>query len=606
MIFLDTETNLAHNKIWLCVTRKEGIALRWLSPDGLQEYLGDNIVVAHNLIGFDKPVLEEVWNIHIDNDKCIDTLVLSRLYKPDIDVVSIEGSRAPSPHSLEAWGIRLGSHKIAFTDYDAGYSEEMAVYCEQDTALLEKLFYELTTQLNSLGFSARSILLEHAVAFICKQMEDNGFMLDMQKTMGLHAMLAGRMSDIETQMCETFKPTYETLKTPEYWEVVTPDWKEFKAETKGELLQKIKEAGYKAGLIKEAIAGPMRVREHPFNPGSRQQIAERLIELGVKFKKKTEKGNIIVDETVLEGIDLPEAKLVAEYLMIQKRVAQIASWLELVKDDGRVHGRITTNGAVTGRMTHSSPNMGQIPSVGNPYGGECREVWVVPENKVMVGVDLSGIELRCMSHYLQDEGWQHELLNGDVHWKNAQSFGLIPDGTVKDDSNPDHKKARNLSKTLVYAASYGAGAAKIGSIVGANSSQGKKLLDNFINNTPGLAALKKKISKFVSRGHLPGLDGRRVWIRSEHAALNTLLQSAGAIIAKQWLVESHNKYKEHSLNVRLLAVVHDEVVLECLPEQANLVKEITIQAAYDAGVSLGFRCPVGAEGRIGENWRDVH
>jgi hypothetical protein len=200
MIFLDTETNLAHNKIWLCVTRKEGVVTRWLSPDGLQEYLGDSIVVGHNLIGFDKPVLEGVWDIHIDDDKCVDTLVLSRLYKPDIDVVSIEGSRAPSPHSLEAWGIRLGSHKIDFTDYDAGYSEEMAVYCEQDTALLEKLFYELTTQLNSLGFSAQSIILEHSVAFICKQMEDNGFMLDMQKTMGLHAMLAGRMSDIETQM----------------------------------------------------------------------------------------------------------------------------------------------------------------------------------------------------------------------------------------------------------------------------------------------------------------------------------------------------------------------------------------------------------------------
>jgi DNA polymerase I-like protein with 3'-5' exonuclease and polymerase domains len=292
--------------------------------------------------------------------------------------------------------------------------------------------------------------------------------------------------------------------------------------------------------------------------------------------------------------------------MLQKRVAQIGSWLELVKDDGRVHGRVITNGAVTGRMTHSTPNIGQIPNASVSYGLECREMWVVPQNKVMVGVDLSGIELRCMAHYLQDAGWQDELLNGDVHWKNAQSFGLVPVGTIKDDNNPEHKKARNLSKTLVYAASYGAGAAKIGSIVGANSTKGKKLLDNFINNTPGLASLKKKISKFMTKGNLPGLDGRRVWIRSEHAALNTLLQSAGAIIAKQWVIEANNKYKEHSLNVRLLAVVHDEVVLECSPEQADLVKELTIQAAHDAGTSLGFRCPVGAEGRIGKNWKDVH
>jgi DNA polymerase I-like protein with 3'-5' exonuclease and polymerase domains len=280
--------------------------------------------------------------------------------------------------------------------------------------------------------------------------------------------------------------------------------------------------------------------------------------------------------------------------------------MEFVQDDGRVHGRVITNGAVTGRMTHSSPNMGQTPNASVAYGLECRELWVVPEDKVMVGVDLSGIELRCMSHYLQDEGWQHELLNGDVHWKNAQSFGLIPTGTIKDDDNLEHKKARNLSKTLVYAASYGAGAAKIGSIVGSNSSKGKKLLDNFINNTPGLSALKKKISKFMGKGNLPGLDGRRVWIRSEHAALNTLLQSAGAIIAKQWLVEADKKYKEHHLDVRLLAVVHDEVVLECVPEQADLAKELTIQAAQEAGISLGFRCPIGAEGRIGKNWKDVH
>jgi len=211
-----------------------------------------------------------------------------------------------------------------------------------------------------------------------------------------------------------------------------------------------------------------------------------------------------------------------------------------------------------------------------------------------------------MAHYLQDASWQHELLTGDVHWKNAQSFGLVPFGTIRDDNNPEHKKARNLSKTLVYAASYGAGAEKIGNIVGSNSSKGKKLLDNFVNNTPGLAQLKKKISKFISKGHLPGLDGRRVWIRSEHSALNTLLQSAGAIITKQWLVEADKRYKSNLLSVQLLAVVHDEVVLECFPEQADAVKDLTIEAAIAAGEVLGFRCPVNAEGRKGKTWKEVH
>ena len=569
MIFLDIETNTAHNTIWICVTMKDGVVKRHTSPDSLKQVLDGDIVCGHNIIGFDAPVLKKVWGVDINTSLLCDTLIMSRLYKPDIDVVFIEGQKAPSPHSLEAWGIRLGCHKIGFTNFDGGLTEEMATYCEQDVQLTNKLYSHLVIAMAKEGFSDQSIQLEHEVALICKQMEDNGFMLDERKAMMLQAELSGRMADIETKMQAVFPPIVEER-------------------------------------ISEKTGKKLKDKTTIFNPGSRQQICERLQGLGVVFSKKTDKGHFIVDEVVLESIDLPEAKLVAEYLMLQKRVAQIGSWLELVQDDGRVHGRVITNGAVTGRMTHSTPNIGQIPNASVSYGLECREMWVVPQNKVMVGVDLSGIELRCMAHYLQDAGWQDELLNGDVHWKNAQSFGLVPVGTIKDDNNPEHKKARNLSKTLVYAASYGAGAAKIGSIVGANSTKGKKLLDNFINNTPGLASLKKKISKFMTKGNLPGLDGRRVWIRSEHAALNTLLQSAGAIIAKQWVIEANNKYKEHSLNVRLLAVVHDEVVLECSPEQADLVKELTIQAAHDAGTSLGFRCPVGAEGRIGKNWKDVH
>jgi DNA polymerase I-like protein with 3'-5' exonuclease and polymerase domains len=292
--------------------------------------------------------------------------------------------------------------------------------------------------------------------------------------------------------------------------------------------------------------------------------------------------------------------------MLQKRVAQIGSWLELVKDDGRVHGRVITNGAVTGRATHSNPNMAQVPAVGSPFGAECREMWTVAKGKVQVGVDLSGIELRCLGHYLQDKEWIEELLKGDIHWFNAQSFGLVAKGTVKDDNNVDHKKARNVTKTLTYGVLYGAGAAKAGSIVGGNSTRGRKLIDSFVNNTPGLASLKKKIGKFMTKGNLPGLDGRRVWIRSEHAALNTLLQSAGAIIAKQWLVEATKGIAEAGIDARLVAFVHDETQWEVDVAHAQQAVEIIEAAATKAGEVLQFRCPVDAEGKIGNNWRECH
>lgn len=571
MIFLDIETNLKHDTIWLCVTKHNttGEVRHWREADTLQQYLEGEQVVGHNIIGFDAPILKKVWGVGIPDNNLVDTLVMSRLYKPDIDIVIPEQGKAPSPHSLEAWGYRLGSHKIGFTAFDGGYTESMALYCEQDVLLLEKLYNHLSTAMAKEGFSQQSIQLEHEVALICRGMEDNGFKLDIEKAMVLNATLSGRMSDIEQKMQDVFPPIVE---------------QRFSEKTGKQLKDKVT----------------------VFNPGSRQQIAERLAGLGVVFKKHTDKGNVIVDEAVLETIDLPEAKLVSEYLMIQKRVAQISSWLELVADDGRVHGRVTTNGAVTGRATHSSPNMAQVPAVGSPFGAECREMWTVPNGYKQVGVDLSGIELRCLGHYLNDQEWITELLKGDIHWFNAQSFGLVERGTVKDDNNPEHKKARNITKTLTYGVLYGAGAAKAGSIVGGNSTKGKKLIDSFISNTPGLSSLKKKISRLMVKGHLPALDGRRVWVRSEHAALNTLLQSAGAIIAKQWLVESTKLLQEKHIDAKLLAFVHDETQWEVREDQAEVAARLIEQAAAKAGEALAFRCPVDAEGKVGNNWRECH
>jgi DNA polymerase I len=565
-VYLDIETNLAHDTIWMCVTKKGDEVLVWRDADNLQEYLNGFVLVAHNGIGFDFPLLKKLWGIEVADELQRDTLVISRLYNPEL--LAPEGTKY-KPHSLAAWGHRLGFPKDDFTDYDGGYSEEMVGYCINDVHVLEKLDLMLEQTMQELKFSEESIVIEHKVAQICKGMERNGFALNMEKAQVLLATLSGEMVDIETEFQTVFPP------------IITE-------------------------RISEKTGKKLKDKVTIFNPGSRKQIAERLITKGVKLTKKTEKGSFIIDEKVLEGIDLPEAKIFGRYLMIQKRVAAVSSWLDLVGDDGRVHGRIITNGAVTGRATHNTPNMGQVPAVGKPYGAECRAMFGVASGMVQVGVDLSGIELRCLGHYLNDKEWIDELLKGDIHWFNAQSFGLVAKGTVKDDSNPEHKTARNRTKTLTYGVLYGAGAAKAGSIVGGNSTHGKRLIDSFVNNTPGLAALKTKISKFAKKGHLPGLDGRRVWIRSEHAALNTLLQSAGAIIAKQWLIECDRDLKAAGIPAKLMAWVHDEVQYETAPEYADTVKEIVEKAATKAGIVLQFRCPVDAEGKIGINWYETH
>jgi len=326
--------------------------------------------------------------------------------------------------------------------------------------------------------------------------------------------------------------------------------------------------------------------------GSRKQIAERLIGLGWKPESFTETGQAIVDEGTLDGIDIPEAALIAEYLMLQKRVGLLDSWLKHVDENtSRIHGGIITNGAVTGRMTHRSPNMGQVPSVNKPYGKECRSLFTVDADNRLIGTDLSGIELRCLAHYMQDDEWTAELLNGDIHTKNQLAAGL---------------ETRAQAKTFIYATLYGAGVRKIGSIVGGGQKEGQRLLDNFYMNTPKLGDLAYKVREIAKKGTIPGLDGRRVQVRYEHAALNTLLQSCGAIIAKQWCIEAHKTFKERQIPFSQVAIVHDEIQGSVPPEYAKECGEILVQSAQAAGDTLNFRCPVGAEYKIGDSWYDTH
>ena len=546
MIYLDIETNLAHDKIWCVVTKKGGDMKVWLTPEGLQSYLKGHDVCAHNLIGFDAPVLRKVWNVTIPVDKALDTLVMSRLLNPQMD----------GGHSLKAWGKRLGFDKMDFDveDFDGGLTDEMQEYCIRDVEVLEMLEQYLTQQFKEWTNSEQSIALEHKVAMYMAQQERNGFMLDQRLTTELLTEMRQRMMDITLNLQEVFPP------------LIHERWSE---KTGKKLKDKVEE----------------------FNVGSRKQIASRLQSLGVEFTKTTEKGSIIVDEPTLKAINRPEAQLIAEYLMLQKRVGMLDSWMEHCKDDGRVHGRVISNGAVTGRMTHQSPNMGQITSVKSEYGKESRQCWTVPEGYKLVGTDLSGIELRCLAHYMQDEGYTHELLEGDIHTANQQAAGL---------------ETRDQAKTFIYALLYGAGPAKIGSIVGGSAHQGKRLIEKFMGNMPALDKLLRKVQRLSANGYVPALDGRRIIIRSEHAALNSLLQSAAAVIAKQWCIEAHKLLRKEKIEYKQVAFVHDEIQLEVREDQAEQASVCMIAAAQLAGITLGFRVPVDAESKIGNNWYETH
>jgi DNA polymerase I-like protein with 3'-5' exonuclease and polymerase domains len=573
-IILDIETNSTHDKIWCVVCRDidKDVVSTFVQPTALQAFINNcDSIVTHNGIFFDFPVLKKVWGIQVKKSQLVDTLVLSRLYNPSLE----------DGHSLEVWGNRLGHYKAPYKKIWSWLTEKSLIgedtngkkvdqsnlafdepvmsallwYCVQDTKVTAELYKHLTQEMEN-GFSKESITLEHQVAIIIAEQERNGFKLDMSKAIQLLSELKTKLDIIQVEM--------ETLFPP----VVI------------------------SGRTHGSSGKPLNDIVTPFNPGSRQQIAKRLQEKGWKPKKHTEKGSVIVDEEVLASLDYPEAKALAEYMMLQKRIAQITSWLDAVGSDGRVHGRVITNGAVTGRMTHMSPNMAQVPNSGSPYGHECRDLWTVEKGYKLVGIDASGLELRMLAHYMNDDEYTNEVVSGDIHTANQTAAGL---------------QTRNQAKTFIYAFLYGAGSAKIGSIVGGSAKEGQKLIDSFLRNTPKLKRLREKVARlYAKEGWLQGLDGRKLLVRAEHSALNTLLQGAGAIVMKQAVVVLHKKLRKSKIDFKMVANVHDEWQIEVEEKRAEEAGILGKEAIKEAGIILNMRCPLDGEYKVGNSWKETH
>ena len=528
-----------------------------------------NRLIGHNIIGFDIPMVEKFGGVDLSNKPVVDTLVMSRLFNP-----VREGG-----HSLETWGYRLGFKKIEFDDYK-NYSNEMLTYCTRDVQLNAVLFHKLREE--GRGFDKESVKLEQSVAEVIKQQEINGFKFDMKKAELLLAELRQKMQEAEDEVHKEFKPKLVDIKQ------VTPKKK------KDGTLSKVglTDEEYQNILDTNNFKPFMRRKLQDFNLGSRKQIGEYLIEFGWKPKRFTPTGQPIVDEKTLANIDnIPQAKLIAYYLLYQKRIAQIDSWIKAVEDDGRVHGFVIPNGTITGRMTHRNPNMAQVPNLGSLYGKECRSCWTVREGYKLVGIDASSLELRMLAHYMQDEEFTNEIINGDIHSYNQKITGL---------------KSRNQAKTFIYALLYSAGNKRLGEVVGGSEADGKRLRQHFFDNKPTFKTLRDRVTKASEKKWLKGLDGRRLLIRTQHAALNTLLQGGGAIVMKRALIMLQSLIKLNTLDARFVANIHDEWQMEVREDIADFVGERAVGCIVKAGEFYNLRCPMDGEYKIGDNWSETH
>lgn len=594
----------------------EGVSLLQRSLDS------DITICGHNIINYDIPVLERLYpsTFHVTREQrkqVIDTLVLSRLlytHMEDTDVPLMNKGILPKKlyksHSLKAWGYRLGELKGTYGEQENAweeYSDEMLAYNEQDVRVTYLLYKRLAQ--NELPEVA--VKLEHDIAWLMSKQEKNGFPFDVQKAEKLHMELQARLGELEAQIIS---------KVPMY-----PD-KVFIPKRDNKTL------GYKAGV-------PVQ-KYKDFNPNSRKMI-EWLIRTYYKYTPdnldcydiKDEETPIaecrlkIDEETIkymTEDVNTPEELkeillIIDEILLLKKRLGQLAdgnnAWLSMVGVDGKIHGAVIPNGAVSGRATHNRPNVAQVPHVGSPYGKECRELFNSGD-WWQVGIDACGLELRCLAHFMYpyDHGAYGDIiLNGDIHTYNQEMAGL---------------ETRNQAKTFIYATLYGAGDSKIGKIIGGEAREGKKLRKRFASAVPSWGKLKEAVENTLvyptdySRGirnqkwkrhFLYGLDKRKLHVRSTHSALNLLLQSAGALICKYWCVRTEERLLQRGLihgwngDFALMAWVHDEQQIACRAEEiAKIVVEEAQLAMRDTQEFFNFRIQLDTEGKIGHNWYDCH
>ena len=573
LIFDIEADGLTPNKVWCIVAKDiEQQKVYQFGPDklaaGIKLLEEADVLIGHNILGYDMPVLEKLHGATFTS-KVIDTLVMSRLYQP----VRENG------HSLKTWGYRINFHKQEQPDDFDEYTPEMLEYCTQDVLLNEKVYFALINE--GKNFDPESLELETEVARIMLEQEQTGFLFDVERAMKLLAKLKTRMTEVEDEVQRTFKPKWVDVK---------------------EVVPKLKKDGRlsKSGLTNLEYAQRadindsrpfMRKELQEFNLGSRKQIGEYLIDFGWKPERFTPTGQPIVDEGTLKKIThINEARLIAEFLLLQKRIAQISSWIDELQGE-RVHGRVIPNGTITGRMTHRNPNLAQVPGVYSPYGEDCRACWTVPEGYKLLGMDASGLELRLLAHYMDDSNYIDEIINGDIHTTNQELAGL---------------ESRDKAKTFIYALIYGAGDEKLGKVVGENREAGTVLRKRFLTNLPALENLTTRVREASRRGFLKGLDGRKIFVRHEHAALNTLLQGGGAIAMKKAMCILHTHIQLNTLDAKFVANIHDEWQMQVKESIAEFTGLTGVEAIERAGKHFNLRCPLTGEYKVGENWSETH
>lgn len=556
---------------------------RWAS-----ELPSDYVLIGHNILSYDVPTLNRLIGLELILARCIDTLVLSYLFNPQLPrPAGLSGKKGP--HSLEAWGLRLNDHKGDYDDWSK-FTPEMLEYCVQDVKLCTRVFTALTGRLRNRGFSEQSVWIEHRIRVVVDKQERTGFCFDVPAAQSLYDKLRGIEADLSGPIKELFPAELVPQKTYKY--TLKKD-----GEPTSHYLRHLEEYDD----LRHNLDGTYTVYSlQDFNIGSPAQRVKRLLSLGWEPTTFTPTGNPKVDEDALvkfaDSCGRPQVQAIADWLVANGRANMVNTWLSACSSDGRIHGRVFTCGAITRRMRHNSPNTANIPGNEAKFGHECRSLWRASPGRVLVGYDAAALEMRMFGHYLNNKEASDLYIYGDPHTFNAEALT----------SSLGVPFERKPVKTDFYAFLYGASNGKLGSHYGKGAKFGKQIRETLLTNTPGLLKLAKQIEEEAESGWIRTIDGGFVRSLSPHAALNSKLQSAGGIAMKVTSIFLDERLTEKGLDSWKVGDIHDEGQQDTDPKDAEEVGKLAVQCLKDAGEFLNMRVPLDGEYKIGETWAQTH
>lgn len=591
--------------------------------------------IGHNSLGYDVPILVRLCPEFLPYsgvDLHLDTLVVSKLMN-----YSKKGK-----HSIKEYGQEFGMEKGDFSDYFTGWSPEMEDYCVRDVDICHRIWSKYSKHILHPAWAA-GLRMEHEFQIVANQLQSNGFSFNADRARSLLKRISAELAKLDLDILEAFPPREVLIRE------FTPRATKFGTISKSSVPRTLQFdiSSYEVGKTYR------HTRLEEFNPSSHRQIITVLNEAGwrptnrtathidaerslqrLKYgrREKSELDRAEEDAIILKlqslkvtgwKVDeenlatLPDtapapARLLAKRILLESRRRTLTEWLGLVKEDGRIHGRFYGIGAWTHRMAHQNPNTANIPTDAKLYGAEMRALWQAPKNRLLVGVDAEGIQLRIFAHYIDDKDFTKALVEGkkddksDPHSLNQRVLGA---------------KSRNIAKRFIFAYLLGGGLGKLSQILECDEQSARNSLDRLLERYTGLALLKETvIPQDAKRGYFKGLDGRLVRLPGDtpgerkHLCMSGYLQNGEAVVMKKACLKWAGKLTQKK--ALLVNFVHDEWQTEC-PNNMEIALEIAkIQAESlrEVGEELGLKCPLAGsfysednhDYTIGTKWSVTH